>query len=392
MLLKSLLPGRTAQKKELWALRDVSFAVEPGETVGVIGRNGAGKTTLLRLIAAVTRPTEGVLRVHGRIAPLISVGVGFHPEMSGRENVLVNGMLLGLSRRDVARRFDEIVAFAELEEFIDTPVKFYSSGQYVRLGFSVAIHCDPEILLVDEVLAVGDMAFQLKCFEKMRVLQSAGTTIVLVTHSLHAIRLLCPRALLFSRGQLVVDGPAEVAVGRYHELLSDELMEEGTHGPVAVTSCSLIGADGPTHHPTIGEQLTYRATLRFNRPIDSPFLAFQVTSDTGIVCYSVQTRAGQDWRRFEAGDTVDIEVPFTAQLGGGTYRLSMALGEQDARALFALNVAEIVIYMAPRAGSFGFSDLAATIYGAGQELSDHGDLTLKAADEAGVVDCRPMSI
>lgn len=384
MLLKSLLPGRTARKRDLWALRDVTFAVEPGETVGVLGRNGAGKTTLLRLIAAVSRPTEGRVRLQGRIAPLLSVGVGFHQEMSGRENVLVNAMLLGLSRREIARRFDDIVAFAELEELIDTPVKFYSSGQYVRLGFSVAIHVDPDILLVDEVLAVGDMGFQLKCFERMRALQSSGTTILMVTHSLHAIRLLCPRALLLNRGQLVVDGPSEVAVGRYHELLSEEFAKAGEHGVVTVLSRSLMGVDGPTHDPTFGEQLTYRTTIRFNQAIDSPFLAFQVTSDTGIMCYSMQTKAGQEWRRFEAGDTVDVEVVFRAQLGGGTYRLSVALGDRNARELFAINVADIVIYMVPRAGSFGFCDLAATIHAFGQELSEHGDLTLKAAGEAAV--------
>src|SRR5436309_9699332 len=190
MLLRSLLPFARPERSELWALRDVDLTLGQGDVLGVIGRNGAGKTTLLRLLAGVTRPTTGEVEIRGRVAPLISVGVGFHPEMSGRENVYVNGMLLGLTRREVDARLEEIVAFAELEDFIDTPVKFYSSGMFMRLGFSVAVHSDPNILVVDEVLAVGDMAFQAKCLERMRSLQQKGTSIVVVSHSMGTIRVL----------------------------------------------------------------------------------------------------------------------------------------------------------------------------------------------------------
>src|SRR5690348_14860236 len=165
MLLRSIMPFTRPQQTDYWALRDLSFDVERGETLGVIGRNGAGKTTMLRLLAGVTRPTEGRVEIHGRVAPLITVNVGFHPEMSGRENVFVNGILLGLTKRQVERRFEEIAEFAELGSFIDTPVKFYSSGMLMRLGFSVVAHVDAEILLVDEILAVGDTAFQIKCFD-----------------------------------------------------------------------------------------------------------------------------------------------------------------------------------------------------------------------------------
>lgn len=387
MLLKSLLPGRTAKKREVWALRDVSFAVEPGETVGIVGRNGAGKTTLLRLIAGVSRPTEGRVRLQGRVAPLISVGVGFHHEMSGRENVFVNGMLLGLSRRQVAQRFDDIVAFAELEDLIDTPVKFYSSGQYVRLGFAVAIHIDPDILLVDEVLAVGDMGFQLKCFERMRELQTSGTTILLVSHSLHSIRLLCPRVLLFTGGRLALDSPADTAIGRYHELLSAESGKvEGSYdNPVTVLERGVHSSDGPTHHPKRGAQLRYLITLRFNESVDSPFLAFQVTSETGIVCYSMHSKPGQDWRSFKPGDTLEVAVDFCARLGGGTYRLSLAIGDRNARNMLAVNVGEVPIYVAPRPGSMGWSDLEATISAFGLELSKYDDFMFRpdaAADQS----------
>jgi len=171
MLLRSILPTGRARRSELWALRDVSFSLEQGETIGILGRNGSGKTTLLRLLAGVTRPSEGRVAVAGAVAPLISVGVGFRREMSGRENIYLNGMILGLSRQQVEERLDDIVAFAELDEFIDTPVKFYSSGMFLRLGFAVAVHTDPDVLLIDEVLAVGDAAFRAKCVERMRLIQ-----------------------------------------------------------------------------------------------------------------------------------------------------------------------------------------------------------------------------
>ena len=214
VLLRSILPFARPKKSDFWALRDVSFRVGEGETVGVLGRNGAGKTTLLRLLAGVTRPTEGHVTVRGPIAPLISVGVGFQREMSGRENVFLNGMLLGLTYEEVSERFDDIVAFAELHDFIDTPVKFYSSGMFMRLGFAVAIHIHPRTLLVDEVLAVGDGAFQAKCLRRMQELRDGGTTVVLVSHALHAIRHLCPRALLIIGGCLEYDGETPEALAR----------------------------------------------------------------------------------------------------------------------------------------------------------------------------------
>src|SRR5690606_37347034 len=186
-LVQALRPSRRRTVRQLWAVQGLDLQVEPGETVGLLGHNGAGKSTLLRMMAGVSEPTEGRVTVRGRVAPLISVGVGFHQELTGRENVYVNGMLLGLTRAEVEARFDEIVDFAELRDRIDTPVKFYSSGMFMRLGFSVAVHVDPDVLLVDEVLAVGDVAFQLKCFDRMRELSARGTTTVLVSHSMHAL-------------------------------------------------------------------------------------------------------------------------------------------------------------------------------------------------------------
>jgi lipopolysaccharide transport system ATP-binding protein len=199
-----------------WALRDVSFEVEPGEAVGLIGPNGAGKSTLLKILARITEPTEGRGFVRGRVGSMLEVGTGFHSELTGRENVLLSGAVLGMSRAEILRKFDEIVAFAEVEQFVDTPVKHYSSGMHLRLGFAVAAHLDSSILIVDEVLAVGDERFQRKCIEKMEeVSNRAGRTILFVSHNLSAVRGLCGRCLLLDRGKLLDDGPAPDVIAGY---------------------------------------------------------------------------------------------------------------------------------------------------------------------------------
>ncbi|MBI3611421.1 MAG: ABC transporter ATP-binding protein [Nitrospirae bacterium] len=201
----------------IWALKDVSFEIKRGEVVGIIGRNGAGKSTLLKILSRVTEPTEGYAEVHGRIGSLLEVGTGFHPELSGRENIYLNGAILGMKRAEIVRKFDEIVAFAEVEEFIDTPVKRYSSGMYLRLAFSVAAHLQPEILLVDEVLAVGDIEFQKKCIGKMGDISKEGRTILFVSHNLGAIRSLCENAIWIDNGQIAKKGAADEVARDYEE-------------------------------------------------------------------------------------------------------------------------------------------------------------------------------
>ncbi|MFM9161208.1 MAG: ABC transporter ATP-binding protein, partial [Dolichospermum sp.] len=189
--------ARVAQNtEEFWALKDVSFEVKQGEVVGIIGRNGAGKSTLLKILSRITEPTTGKIEINGRVASLLEVGTGFHPELTGRENIYLNGAILGMSREEIKRKFDEIVAFAEVEKFLDTPVKRYSSGMYVRLAFAVAAHLEPEILVVDEVLAVGDIAFQKKCLGKMQDVAQEGRTVLFVSHNLSAVRILCQTGLL----------------------------------------------------------------------------------------------------------------------------------------------------------------------------------------------------
>ena len=209
--------GKDLDQREFWALRDVSFQVERGEAFGIIGGNGAGKSTILKLLTGIMRPTKGSIRVAGRISALIEVSAGFHQDLTGRENIYLNGAILGMTRDEIRKRFDEIVDFSGLEEFIDTPVKRYSSGMFARLGFSVAAHVDPDVLLVDEVLSVGDYLFQRKCLERMHAVIRSGATVVFVSHNLREVANLCQRSLLLERGQVQLVGPTEEVIRDYYK-------------------------------------------------------------------------------------------------------------------------------------------------------------------------------
>jgi lipopolysaccharide transport system ATP-binding protein len=214
---KRLTTKRTSQSANntIWALKDVSFEIKRGEVVGIIGRNGAGKSTLLKVLAHITEPTEGRVILRGRVGSLLEVGTGFHPELTGRENIYLNGAILGMKKVEIERKFDEIVAFTEIEKFLDTPVKHYSSGMYIRLAFAVAAHMDPEILLVDEVLAVGDAAFQKKCLGKMGQVAGEGRTVLFVSHNMVAVRSLCKDVYLIESGKIVVAGRADEVINKY---------------------------------------------------------------------------------------------------------------------------------------------------------------------------------
>ena len=202
-----------------WALKDVSFEVQPGEIVGIVGRNGAGKSTLLKIISRIIKPTAGEVNIFGRVGSLLEIGTGFHPDLSGRENIFLNGAIIGMSHREMRRKFDDIVAFAEVERFLDTPVKYYSTGMYVRLAFAVAAHFEPEVLILDEVLAVGDAAFQQKCMARMKQVSEQGRTIFFVSHDLMSVRQFCSRALLVDKGELVADGEVIPIITRYLDLI-----------------------------------------------------------------------------------------------------------------------------------------------------------------------------
>ncbi len=230
--------GGPATREEFWALSDVSFEVPKGDVVGVIGRNGAGKSTLLKVLSRITAPTTGRVVLDGRVASLLEVGTGFHPELTGRENVFLNGAILGMSRAEIRRKFDEIVAFADVERFLDTPVKRYSSGMYVRLAFAVAAHLEPEILLVDEVLSVGDAAFQKKCLAKVRSVSQSGRTIFFVSHNIGSVLEICTSGILLEQGRLSAYGPVRDVVARYYAALNDAgggLSSGSFQGPLSKT-------------------------------------------------------------------------------------------------------------------------------------------------------------
>src|SRR5215813_7100758 len=214
--------GNSSAYETIWALRDVNLEIQAGEVVGIIGRNGAGKSTLLKILSRITEPTRGRVVLRGRVGSLLEVGTGFHPELTGRENIFLNGSILGMTRREIQAKFDEIVSFAEIEKFLETPVKRYSSGMYVRLAFAVAAHLEPEILVVDEVLAVGDYAFQQKCLKKMQDVSIHGRTVLFVSHNMGAISRLCQRCIVLDKGRIVSSGPTAAAVETY---MTSGLME-----------------------------------------------------------------------------------------------------------------------------------------------------------------------
>jgi lipopolysaccharide transport system ATP-binding protein len=242
--LNSAIRGQGEETKEndgtYWALRDVAFEIKAGDVVGVIGRNGAGKSTLLKILSRITEPTTGYADIHGRVGSLLEVGTGFHGELSGRENIFLNGAILGMKRKEIERQFDAIVAFAEVDKFIDTAVKFYSSGMYLRLAFAVAAHLEPEILLVDEVLAVGDMSFQKKCLGKMGEVAKQGRTVLFVSHNMGAVRSLCDKGLVLNQGKVVEYGPIGKSIETYYKLTAaaDEVLDgkRSGFGKVSLTS------------------------------------------------------------------------------------------------------------------------------------------------------------
>jgi ABC-type polysaccharide/polyol phosphate transport system ATPase subunit len=281
--------GRGAGKSvEFWALQDVSFTVGTGELVGIIGRNGAGKTTLLRILARITAPTVGVTRVRGRLSALLDVGTGFHDELTGRENVFLSGAILGMSRRDVRTRFDQIAAFSGVERFLDTPLKRYSAGMRLRLAFAVAAHLEPDVLVIDEALAVGDAEFQRRCLGRMEDLQRSGRTVVFVSHDLGAVGRLCDRTLWLDQGRVGFDGPTQEALRRYFDAVGRidagrvELQTD-PHLPVALTSVCITSVDGaPIAAPTRLDTVVLRLRLQVRERIPGLDVGFYIADSMGL--------------------------------------------------------------------------------------------------------------
>ena len=370
-LIRDLRPDETFP-----AIHDVTFTVPSGRTLGVIGRNGSGKSTLLKLVAGITKPTAGMVRVNGRISALIELGAGFHPEISGRENVFINGIMLGLTKREVARRFDEIVEFAELRDFIDAPVKTYSSGMYMRLGFAVAIHVDPDVLLVDEVLAVGDEGFTHKCLDKFAEFKRRGKTILLVTHSLSLVERFCDEALWLDGGRMKGMGDPKRIVGAYitdvevseeqqlaagdaraqessavvspddpaSAVLPDHPVEtaaapadmfratEGRWGSreIEITDVMFAGEDGERAHVFhSGERLDIRIRLRAPLPLEDFVLGVGLFNAEGVCCYGTNTSLEEYTSEGIAGDAEAIFTIDSLDLVEGTYKLDVAVHKLD---------------------------------------------------------------
>jgi lipopolysaccharide transport system ATP-binding protein len=271
------------QQVDFWALRDVSFQIKQGEAVGIIGRNGAGKSTLLKILSRITVPTEGRIRIDGRIASILEVGTGFHQELTGRENIFLNGAILGMTRADIIRKFDEIVEFSGIEEFLDTPVKRYSSGMYIRLAFAVAAHLEPEVLIVDEVLAVGDAAFQKKCLGKMENFAQSGRTVLFVSHNMDAVRTLCQRAILFDGGKIGADGYVDSVVEDYFSRFSTSSGQQlrGAYG-LAIEKVALKNDGGQeTCQFCPGEDLIIEITFDAQKCLEKPYFILAVRGHKG---------------------------------------------------------------------------------------------------------------
>jgi len=336
--LKARLISSRTSAEDFWALHDVAFTMERGTSLGLIGHNGSGKTTLLKVIAGILRPTSGTVRTRGRIAALLELGAGFHPDLTGRENVYLNASFLGLSRKHTTRAYDDIVAFAELEDFMDNQVKFYSSGMLVRLGFAVAVHVDPDILLIDEVLAVGDEGFQARCLDRVRQFQRDGRTIVLVTHALDTVREICDRAVMLHHGRIHAAGAPDEVVRelRYVLLRRDPafIPEEGTR-EVEIASVELIREDGSTDRPVRpGEALTIQTDVKANEAVDDLDVSFAVYDwRNHPVCDGSTTRSGAVMDRFEGKKRVRFALR-SVPVEAGKYWVTVGLSSRDSGRLY----------------------------------------------------------
>ncbi len=330
---------RSARRRNevLWALRNVSFAVSPGEMVAFIGPNGAGKSTVLKLIARIIDPTSGQVDVGGRVAALLELGAGFHPDLTGRENIHLNGSIMGLSRAEIDTKLADIIAFAELERFIDVPVKHYSSGMYVRLGFSVAVHTEPDVLLVDEVLAVGDAAFQHKCLERIGRMRRQGVTILLVSHNLDAVRRLCQRALWLEEGVMAADGDAEAVVRQYAwqarreggATVTDPQRRWGS-GEVRIEQVRLIGSSGADQHLfRPGEEMTVEMHYRAATPVPSAVFGLAVHRTDGVHVSGPNSQAAGIDGELSAGEGVVRYRVNALPLLEGTYHVSVAAHNRE---------------------------------------------------------------
>lgn len=338
--LRDLIPAMTGrflkrfgsqklEREEFWALKDVSFEVARGEAVGIIGSNGAGKSTMLKLLSGIMKPTSGTLTVNGKLSALIEVGAGFHQDLTGRENIYLNGVILGMSRNDIKLKFDQIVEFSGLADFIDTPVKRYSSGMFARLGFSVAAHVDPDILLVDEVLSVGDYVFQKKCVARMNEIMREGTTVIFVSHNLRAITDLCHRCVLLDHGTVLSVGPTNEIVRSYMTVVSGD-RKNGADSTATITSVSLRNAEGPAVTFQAGERAWVDIVVTATRPAEKMAVVLELKDDSYYGVFNTSTeRLGLAPVSLKAGDTYRCTFELQLHLSAGAFHFDVTLYRYD---------------------------------------------------------------
>ena len=350
---KRLFKPRDASlsREEFWALRDVSFDINAGDRVGIIGRNGSGKSTLLKILSRITEPTTGQIRLRGRVASLLEVGTGFHPELTGRENIYLNGAILGMSRTEIARKFDEIVEFAEVEKFLDTPVKRYSSGMYVRLAFAVAAHLEPEILVVDEVLAVGDATFQKKCLGKMREVGREGRTVLFVSHNMAAVKQLCDRGIWLKSGELQGIGPMQKIIDGYMARseklptrinLLDSRNKDG-RGEVTVESIELLNGVGGTFACAWDEPIRLRLKLRVNEPMRDVDVAVIARTLEGLPAFTVRSGYTNRLPEFSTVGEKEVDITIHHSLRAESFSLTLGLYSNSYYYYYSENVAELEV-------------------------------------------------
>ena len=337
-LLRYLLPMQLhAQPGDFWALRGVNFQLNEGKVLGVLGRNGSGKSTLLQIVAGLLQPSEGTIEVHGKTAALLELGAGFNPDFTGRENVLLSGAIYGYSREEILSRFDAIAAFADIGTHIDHPVKTYSSGMFARLAFAVAIEVNPKILLVDEILSVGDVGFQARCYRRIEKLRDEGTSILFVSHDLNAVQMLCDEVLLLERGQMIVSGPPKDVTAHYLHLVTANSgaaggasqTEEIAGAKVEITDIKLVDRDSiEISSPRVGDTCNVTCRLQFKAEVKQPVISMQVKTMHGVVVYDQNTLfLNQPVKPCAAGDALDVAFVFQLHVCPGPFRFGIGVAE-----------------------------------------------------------------
>jgi lipopolysaccharide transport system ATP-binding protein len=344
--LRDLLPALTGRMfrqeeltegdaREFWAVQDLSFEVKAGESFGIIGHNGAGKSTALKMLSRIMKPTKGRMVVNGRLSALIEVSAGFHADLTGRENIFLNGTILGMSRREIQSKLDQIIAFSGIEEFIDTPVKRYSSGMYARLGFSVAAHVDPDVLIVDEVLSVGDSLFQQKCVERMQEVLHSGAAVLFVSHNLKTVADFCDRCLLLDKGRTVTIGTPQEVISTYLQRSSGERTKSSSSGPVTISSFTVRDEAGQTMQFRPGQKAWVDVELTANTSCKKVSVTLYMRNDKFDLVFDTSTdRLGYNACDLEAGDVYRCTFELDLNLADGTYYPSIVLYRYDIQTVY----------------------------------------------------------